>query len=452
VFAALRRLAPARLEGRDKGDLIALITTDIELLEVFYAHTVSPVAIAVLVSLIMCAYMTTIHPLFLLIAALSYLVVGLLLPSFNGWMIRERGQRFRDEFARLNSFLFDSLRGVGQSIQYGEGPRRLKTLVERSERLAGYQKRLKLAEGRSAAVTDATIFLASILMLVAGILLHQAGTVGFEAVLLSTVGHISSFGPVIALSALSNNLAQTFASANRVFDLMDEQPVVEEVTTGATVEFEDARLSEVSFAYDEAQVLHGLSLAIGKGQIVGLVGRSGSGKSTVLKLLMRFWDVSSGSVTLSGRELRTLNTDCLRSLQGYMTQDTQLFNDTLLNNLRVARPEATLEEVEQACRRASLYEFIHSLPQGLETTVGELGERLSGGERQRIGLARAFLHDAPLILLDEPTSNLDSLNEAVILKSLYESRHNRTVVLVSHRHSTMRVADAVHEVHNGRLS
>jgi ATP-binding cassette subfamily C protein len=410
----------------------------------------------------MCIYMGILHPLFLLIAALSYLVVGVLLPAVNGRAVKERGQLFRDGFAELNSFVFDSLRGIGQSIQYGEGKRRLERLAERSEGLARCQERLKQAEGRSVALTDLVVFAMTTLMLTVGILLCQGaaagfgtagfGTAGFGTVLLSTVGLVSSFGPVIALSALSNNLAQTFASAGRVFTLMDEQPTVTEVTEGMRVRFEGMEATDVSFSYDDVSILKGLSLRIGRGAIVGLTGPSGSGKSTVLKLLMRFWDVDDGSIALSGEDLRTLETDCLRSLQGYMTQETQLFDDTLLNNLLIARPDATIKEVEKACKDASLHEFIRALPLGYETTVGELGERLSGGERQRVGLARIFLHDAPLTLLDEPTSNLDSLNEAVILKSLYERGRGKTVVLVSHRRSTMRLADVVYTVQNGRLS
>ncbi|MDR2109026.1 MAG: ABC transporter ATP-binding protein/permease [Coriobacteriales bacterium] len=472
VFSALRRLAPAKLEGRDKGSLITLITTDIELLEVFYAHTVSPVAIAVLVSAVLCLFVGMLHPLFALIAAASYLVVGAALPALNGRITRQRGQLFREEFADLNSLVFDSLRGIAQSVQYGEGTRRRLRLAERGAGLARCQERLKQAEGRSFGLTDAVVFLASVLMLVAGVLLQRQGLIGFDAVLLSSVALISSFGPVIALSALSNNLAQTFASANRVFSLMDEQPVVTEVAHGVSTGFTGIEMRKVTFGYEAATaaaaatapdaapatgaatapVLNDFSLEIAKGQVIGLSGPSGSGKSTILKLLMRFWDVDAGSITLSGEDLRILSTDCLRTLQGYMTQDTQLFDDTLLNNLLIVRPDASAADVEKACRAASLHEFIQSLPQGYETTVGELGERLSGGERQRLGLARVFLYDPPLILLDEPTSNLDSLNEAVILKSLYERARGATVVLVSHRRSTMRLADRVYTVSSGRLS
>lgn len=452
VFEALRRLSPAKLEGRDKGDLISVITTDIELLEVFYAHTISPVAIAVIVSVLMCIFMGLMHPLFAVIAAAAYLSVGALLPRISARAEKVAGQEFRNGFGELNSYVLDSMRGVSQSIQYGDGAERLDGINTRTEWLSQREKRLKRLEGRASAGTNVAVIVFSGAVLICGLLLYQSRLVSFANALLSTVAMLSSFGPVIALSSVSHNLAQTFAAAGRVFDLLDEEPVVDEMIYGAEPEFDGMTCEDVTFSYGGENVLDQCTLTLKKGRITGITGRSGSGKSTLLKLLMRFWDVDSGAVRFSEVDIKRVNTRRLRELQSYMTQDTQVFDDTLLNNIRIAKPDASKEEVEEACKKASLHSFITGLPDGYETLVGELGSRLSGGEKQRIGLARAFLHDSPLILLDEPTSNLDSLNEAVILKSLYQTGDDKTVVLVSHRTSTMRIADDIYQAGEGRIS
>lgn len=452
VFEALRRLSPAKLEGRDKGNLLSVITADIELLEVFYAHTISPVAIAIIVGAGTCLFLGLMHPLFAVIAAAAYLTVGAALPGITAKTEAKTGLEFRNEFGELNSFVLDSLRGVGQSIQYGAGADRLKDINEKTERLSQTEKKLKRLEGKAAAWMNIAVVAFPAAILVCGILLYRAGSVGFSDVLIGTVAMMSSFGPVIALANVSHNLTQTFAAARRVFDLLDEQPAVAEVTGGADPEFGGMECDHVSFAYGNEKILDDFSFSINKNKVIGITGRSGSGKSTLLKLLMRFWDSNGGKVFFSGEDIKMVDTKRLREMQSYMTQDTQLFNDTLLNNLRIAKPDASLAEVEEACRKASVHSFIASLPEGYQTRAGELGGRLSGGERQRIGLARAFLHDSPLILLDEPTSNLDSLNEAVILKSLYDAESGKTIVLVSHRPSTMRIADEVYTVETGRVS
>jgi ATP-binding cassette subfamily C protein len=452
VFSALRTLAPAKLEGKDKGNLISVITTDIELLEVFFAHTISPVLISIVVSAAMCVFLGMLHPLLALVAACAYLCVGLLLPKIASAGNSAAGQAYRRDFGELNSYLFDSLRGVDQSIQYGAGAERLDRLNEMTENLSRRQKQLKSKEAKGLGLKNAAILLFSALMLATGMGLYGRGLLGAGAALLSVIAMLGSFAPVSAVADLSSGLVQTFASARRVFRLLDETPAVAEVKGGADVAFSGMRCENVSFAYGEEAVLRDFSLSVEQNKIIGVTGRSGSGKSTLLKLLMRFWDADAGAVTMSGVDVRGVNTDCLRGLQSYMTQETQLFNDTLLGNLRVAKPDATAAEVEAACRKAAIHDFIAGLPEGYETQAGELGERLSSGERQRIGLARAFLHDAPLILLDEPTSNLDSLNEAAILRSLCEGGGDKTVVLVSHRKSTMRVAGKTYSVADGRVS
>ncbi|NLL42113.1 MAG: ABC transporter ATP-binding protein [Firmicutes bacterium] len=452
VFTALRRLAPAKLEGRDKGNLISIITSDIELLEVFYAHTISPIAIALLTSLIMVVFIAGYSPLLALLAAAAYITVGVVVPLGVSKLGSDVGLAYRNEFGDLNSFVLDSLRGLKEIIQYGMGQKRLQQLNEKTDELSRKRKELKKYEGLAKAITDTVILLFSAAMLFVSLLLYTRGSLGFDGVLISTISMLSSFGPVVALSSLSNNLRHTLASGNRVLDLLEEEPVVEEVTDGKALDFGPVECKNIDFAYGAEPILQNYSLQIQENNIVGIHGKSGSGKSTLLKLLMRFWDVDNGSVNISGEDIRTMNTSRLRDLQGYLTQETHLFNATIAENIRIAKQDATLDEIIEAAKKASVHDFIVSLPKGYETNVGELGESLSSGERQRIGLARVFLHDAPFVLLDEPTSNLDSLNEGMILKSLLDESDKRTMVLVSHRKSTMNIADVVIEMTTERAS
>ncbi|WP_294537195.1 amino acid ABC transporter ATP-binding/permease protein [uncultured Pseudoflavonifractor sp.] len=452
VFGALRRLCPAKLEGRDRGDLIALITSDIELLEVFYAHTISPAAIALIMSVIMAVFIGSFHPLLGIVAAVAYVTVGLALPFLISRSTGDAGKRFRAGAGALSGFVLDSLRGLREILQYRRGAQRLEELDARTAALSDTERQLKDAAARGTALTNTVILFFDLAMLLAAALLFQAGRVGFDGVLIPLVALMSSFGPVVALANLGSTLQNTLAAGGRVLDLLDEAPLVEEVSGKAPVSFSGGSCEHVTFSYGEETILSDLSLDIRKGEILGIIGPSGSGKSTLLRLFMRFWDVNRGAVKLSGADVKDINTADLRQMEALVTQDTHLFHDSIANNLRIAKPDATREELEEACRKASVHDFILSLPKGYDTPVGELGDTLSGGERQRLGLARAFLHGAPLLLLDEPTSNLDSLNEAVILKALREEQGDRTVVLVSHRASTMGIAHRVCRVTNGRLS
>ena len=460
VFAALRKLCPAKLEGRDKGNLISIITTDIELLEVFYAHTISPIAIATLTSIIMVIFIGRYHWLAGLLALAAYLIVGVAIPMWNGKRGSQKGMEFRTNFGELNSFVLDSLRGLDETIQYGQGEKRKEQMSERSKNLAGMQESLSKMEGSQRSFTNMVILLASFGMLALTIWLYDKGMMGFEGILTCTIAMMGSFGPVVALSSLSNNLNQTLASGERVLSLLEETPLVEEIpgdvdTSGAeNMEhgFTGAEAENVTFAYGEEVILDNYSLKLQPGKITGIHGASGSGKSTLLKLLMRFWDVQDGSVSVDGTDVRKIPTKHLRNMESYVTQETHLFHDSIANNIAIAKPGASGEEIMEAAKKASIHDFIMTLPKGYDTEVGELGDTLSGGEKQRIGIARAFLHECPLILLDEPTSNLDSLNEGIILKSLKESAKKKTVVLVSHRVSTMNVADVVYEMENGRIS
>lgn len=452
VFQALRALCPAKLEGRDKGNLISVITSDIELLEVFYAHTISPVCIAFLSSLFMVLFMGSIHPFCGLLAFAGYVTVGVLLPVWNSKRGALAGVEYRSQFGMLNSFILDSLRGLRETIQYGQERTRLMELEEGSEQLSRCQSTLKKLEGSSAAVTGACMTGFSFIMLFLTLWLNQKGAIGFDGAVLATVATMSSFGPVIALSGLSNNLNQTLACGERVLSVLEEAPEVWQVSGKPETGFFGAAADHVTFSYEEETVLNDISMDIPKKKIIGIHGKSGSGKSTLLKLFMRFWDVKEGQILVSGRNVKDINTNDLRNMEGYVTQDTVLFCDTIANNISVGRAGASREEIMEAARKASLHDFISSLPDGYDTSVGELGDRLSGGERQRIGIARAFLHNAPLLLLDEPTSNLDSLNEGIILKALKEEREERTVVIVSHRASTMNVADEIWEMDGARIS
>ena len=460
VFAALRKLCPAKLEGRDKGNLISIITTDIELLEVFYAHTISPIAIATLTSIIMVIFIGRYHWLAGVIALVAYLIVGVVIPMWNGKRGSQKGMEFRTNFGELNSFVLDSLRGLDETIQYGQGEKRKEQMSEHSKNLAGMQESLSKMEGSQRSFTNMVILLASFGMLALTIWLYAKGEMGFEGILTCTIAMMGSFGPVVALSSLSNNLNQTLASGERVLSLLEETPFVEEIpgdveTSGAEsmeYEFTGAEAEHVTFAYGEEVILDNYSLKLQPGKITGIHGASGSGKSTLLKLLMRFWDVQDGSVSVDGTDVRKIPTKHLRDMESYVTQETHLFHDSIANNIAIAKPGASREEIMEAAKKASIHDFIMTLPKGYDTEVGELGDTLSGGEKQRIGIARAFLHECPLILLDEPTSNLDSLNEGIILKSLKESAKKKTVVLVSHRVSTMNVADVVYEMENGRIS
>ncbi len=452
VFGALRKLCPAKLEGKDRGNLISIITSDIELLEVFYAHTISPICIAFLFTIIMCLFIGSFNPVFGVIALCAYLVVGIVIPLVMSRLSGDDGMKFRTMSGELSSFVLESLRGLDEIIQYGQGSNRVRQMNERSDALAADEKRMKNNSGRNTAVTNTVILIFDMIMLFTAAHYYRQGVVGFDGVIIPVLALMSSFGPCVALAALGSTLQNTFAAGNRVLDILEESPLVEDVKGESDIEFAGAKAENVTFAYDGEDILKDFSVELPKERVIGIVGKSGSGKSTFLKLLMRFWRTDAGSIEISGRDIEHINTDNLRNMECYVTQDTHLFHDTIRNNILLAKLDASQDELENACKKASIHDFIMSLPDGYDTQVGELGDTLSGGERQRIGLARAFLHDALFMLLDEPTSNLDSLNEAVILKALNDGRKDKTVVIVSHRESTMRIADKVYSVENGRMS
>ena len=450
VFAALRKLCPAKLEGRDKGNLISIITTDIELLEVFYAHTISPIVIAAVVSLIMTIFIGSYSVAAGILALTAYIVIGIVIPVINGRRGGTLGMKFRNSVGELSSFVLGELRGIDETIQYGAGEKKKKAIYDKSVKLAKIQEELAEAEGRQRSFTNGAIQLFSYGMLFLTLILYSNGIIEFEAVVISTVAMMSSFGPVVALSALSNNLNQTLASGERVLALLEEEPEAAEVEKSndsiSLKEFTGVKAKEVNFSYGERKILEDFTLDIRKGKILGIHGASGSGKSTFLKLLMRFWETDSGEILISDKNIKKIVTEDLRRLEGYVTQETHLFTGTIAENIAFGKPEAKLSEIREAAKAASIDEFILGLPKGYDTKVGELGDTLSSGEKQRLGLARAFLYNPPFILLDEPTSNLDSLNEAMILKAIKEKSKGKTILLVSHRDSTMNIVDEMVEM------
>lgn len=451
IFAALRRITPAKLESKEKGNLISLITSDVELLEVFYAHTISPIAIAILTSVIMVCYIGRGNWLLGLIAIIFYVLVGVVIPMLNGKLGETKGQTYRKLMGSLNTIVLDNLRGMGEILQYNQANARKHKMKEQTKDLNGTQIKLKELESTQGAITNTVIMIGGAVMLIVSGLLTMKGAITFSEAILATVAMMSSFGPTAALGSLSNNLHQTLACGNRVLNLLDEQPLVKDIENGASFKNGTLKAVDVSFAYPgsrEERILNHYSATFEKGGITGIIGPSGCGKSTLLKLFMRFFEANKGKLTYQGIDVNTITTSELRSHISYVTQETHLFQDTIENNVRIAKEDASQEEIILACKKASIHDFIMKLPKGYQTRLSELGDSLSGGERQRIGIARAFLHNGDIMFLDEPTSNLDSLNEAVILKALAEEKADKTVILVSHRKSTMGIADTVIALNN----
>ena len=455
VFDSLRRLAPAKLDGAKKGNLISIITSDIELLEVFYAHTISPIAIAVITSVVMTIFLGRIHPVFGVLALFFYVLVGAVIPVVNGRIGAAGGKEYREAFGALNTCVLDNLYGLEETLQYGQQEARIAKMAEQTGHLETVNGALKRGENLQRVITDGVILFAGELAALVGGKLAENGSIPGSGAVIAVIALASSFGPTAALSALSNNLNHTLASGNRVLDILEEKPLVEEVTGKEETCGQNIHCDHVSFAYANTQesgeedgrgVLWDFTADFTEKRIHGILGKSGCGKSTLLKLLMRFYEPDEGVIAYDGTKIGEINTAALRGGISYVTQETFLFHDTVAENLKVAKEDATEEELERAARAASIHDLIMSLPDGYETKIAELGSSLSGGERQRLGIARAFLHDADILFLDEPTSNIDSLNEGMILRSLKEECADKTILMVSHRKSTMGIADDVLEM------
>lgn len=453
VFSSLRRLAFVKLQDKQAGQLVSLVTNDIELLEVFYAHTIAPIMIAFFTSAILLLVFAQLSSWFVLVVLAAYLTVGVILPIITTKLAREDGRRYRELVGEMNDFFLDSVRGMKEIQLFGYAKQRLDEIQQRSQKIDTAFERIKDQEAKVRVYTEVAVSVFNIIMLFTGLILFSLDKIDFAAFLVGVILLMSSYGPVIALSNLSSNLLQTLASGERVLSLLAEEPELKDVESAVDLkEVSCIDVENVNFAYGEEQILSDVSLSVKKGEILGIHGRSGSGKSTLLKLLMRFYDPKSGSIKINGETLPNINTRSLRDNMAYITQQTYIFNETIEENIRLARRDATLEEIMEAAKKASIHDFILSLPQGYQTKMTELGGNLSDGEKQRIGIARAFLHNAPIILLDEPTSNLDSLNEAMILKSLLDAKAEKLIILVSHRQSTMAICDQVIGIENGRMS
>ncbi len=453
IFTALRALCPAKLETKQKGAIIAMITSDIETLEVFYAHTISPICIAVIVSLCAVLFVGFVSSWWLaLIALLGYAAVGIVMPIISSGRLKASGVRYRAEFSSFNAYFLDSIKGIKDIVFNNAGEKRKKEVDARSDILLSETKKMKRDITKASAATELCVSLFIIASLAAGILLLTQGMLSAGKMIIGVVCIFGSFGPVIAISALPGNLTQTLASGDRVLNLLSEKPAVTPVTGGSDISYRDLSVSGLSFSYDgKSQVLTDICMHAKKGEIIGIVGESGCGKSTFLKLLLRFWQKDGGNLCYNGIDIDKINTDSLLDNVTMVSQSTYLFEETIEDNLRIAKSDATQEEIENACRLASVHDFILSLPDGYKTRAGTLGDNLSAGEKQRIGLARAFLSGSELILLDEPTSNVDSINEGIILKALKDQRSKKSIILVSHRESTMAVADRIYYVSEGRM-
>lgn len=454
IFGALRTLCPAKLESKQKGSIIAMITSDIETLEVFYAHTISPICIAVLVSAAVFLFVGFVSSWYLaLVAVVGYLMIGIVVPMISSGRLKESGVKYRAEFASFNAYFLDSIKGIKDIVLNNAGFEREQEVNRRSELLLKETKKMKHNTTRAAAATELTVSLFIIATLVVGIVLVHFDMLTIGKMIIGVVAVFGSFGPVIAISALPGNLTQTFASGDRVLNLLAESPAVTEVNNGENIEYESLNVTDLSFSYDgQIKVLNDIKMHAEKGEIIGIVGESGCGKSTFLKLLLRFWQKNGGEIAYNGIDIDKINSDSLLDNVTMVSQTTYLFDETIEDNLRIANPAATQEELETACRLASVHDFIMTLPEGYKTQVGALGDNLSAGEKQRIGLARAFLKGSELILLDEPTSNVDSINEGIILKALKEQKSKKSIILVSHRESTMAIADRIYKVQNGRMT
>mgnify|MGYP003291820016 CR=1 FL=1 len=453
IFSALRTLCPAKLEGKQKGSIIAMITSDIETLEVFYAHTISPICIAVVVSLIVFSFVGIVSSWYLAVIALvGYVAVGIVVPIISSGRLKASGVRYRSEFASFNAYFMDSIKGIKDIVVNNAGEQRKTEVNHRSEVLLKETKKMKYDITRMSAITELTVSLFILVALAIGVFLVSNDVLSIGRMIIGVVAVFGSFGPVIAISALPGNLTQTFASGDRVLDLLAEKPAVTPIENGKTFVYEELKVRNLSFSYDgQIQILNDICMSAKKGEIIGIIGESGCGKSTFLKLLLRFWQKDNGEIAYNGIDIEKIDNDSLLKNVTMVSQVTYLFDETIAENLRIAKSDATQEEMENACKMASIHDFVMSLPEGYNTRVGALGDNLSAGEKQRLGLARAFLRGSDLILLDEPTSNVDSINEGIILKALCQQKNKKGIILVSHRESTMAVADRIYRVENGKM-
>lgn len=453
LFNVLRKLSPAKLEGKEKGSLIALVTSDIEAIEVFYAHTISPIFIAIIVSTAMVIFISLFCSVYMgLVAITSYVVIGIVLPIIGSKTLKNSGVEYREAFASSNACFLESILGSQEIVIHNSVDSRMQLIDKKTKKLFAENSNIKNKTAKIQMLTELSVTLCAILMITVGGVLVFNQVITFPIMLVGVVALMSSFAPTLAISALPSNLTQTLASGERLLSLMEEKPIVNEIENGENFKFENLRVDNLSFSYGDKKVLKNINIEVGSGEIVGLVGSSGSGKSTLLKLLLRVWNPSNGKICYNGIDISQINTKSLHDNVVLVSQDTYLFDDTIKNNLLIAKKGATDEEIVAACKKASIHELISRLPDGYDTKVGAMGAKLSAGEKQRIGIARAFLSDAKLVLLDEPTSNIDSINEGIFLKAILDNKKDKSFLLVTHRLSTLSVVDRYYEIKGGKTS
>lgn len=453
IFRKLRSLAPAKLEGKQKGNIIAILTADIETLEVFYAHTISPICIAFFVCLSVVIFVGAVSSWYLSIVALiGYVFIGIILPLIYSKFLKKDGVSYRNNFSAFNSYFLDSIKGIKEIVFHNKEKERNKIVNQKSEELLDITKKMKNKNALIIAFSELIVSLFVIVSLIIGLLLFFQNKISIGFLIVGVVTIFGSFGPVMAISNLPGNLTQTFASGERVLNLLEEKPLVNEIKNAKSFQFESLEVKGLSFGYDDKnKILDDVNFSIKKGEIIGIVGPSGSGKSTILNLLLRFYKKEKGYILFNGIDIEEINTSSLLDNVTLVSQSTYLFNESISENLRVAKENAYFNELVEASKKANVHKFIESLPEGYKNEVKTMSENLSSGEKQRIGLARAFLKNSPLILLDEPTSNVDSMNEGMILKSLLEVKNEHAIILVSHRESTMSICDKIYRFENKTL-
>lgn len=454
IFTKLRELCPAKLESKQKGSIISMITSDIETLEVFFAHTISPIGIAVLVSLFMILFIGFVVNWYMALFALfAYMLIGIIYPIISNKILRQIGIEYRNEFSYFNGFFMDAIKGNKSIILHNRKEKFQNKIDLHSDKLLISTTKLKNRISLSEAITSITIVILNFTMLIIGIVLVKAGKIEAPIMLIGVIALMSSYGPVLALNALPNNLNQTFASGDRILDLLEEKPVIQDIKNGTNFDFKSLKINNLTFSYnDDMNIIKNINMNVRKGEIVGITGLSGCGKSTLLKLLLRFWKKDKGEILYNDIDINSINTNSLKENVIMVSQQTYLFNDTIRNNLKIAKQNASNEEIMEACKKANIHNFIISQKDGYDTIIDMSKIELSAGEVQRLGLARAFLSDAELILLDEPTSNVDSITEGIILKSLQENKRYKTFIMVSHRESTMSIADKVYNMNGGCIN
>lgn len=453
IFRKLRVLCPAKLETKQKGTIISMITADTETIEVFYAHTISPVCIAIVCSLAIFLFIGFVVSWYMALFALfAYLVIGVVMPAIGNKIVASSGSDYRREFTAFNGYFMDAVKGSRDIILHGKEEEREKKVGEYTDKLLSATDKMKTRSLTTSVITNIVIYLLDFGMLALGIALVMAGQVSAPLMAVGVVALMSSYAPVLAISKLPENLSQTFSSGDRIISLLEEEPAVTDIEGGTDFDFKDLTTENLSFGYGEKQVLKDINIVVSKGEIVGVMGKSGCGKSTLLKLLLRFWKKGDGAIKYNGADIENVNTLSLKGNVVMVSQSTYLFDDTVRGNLKIAKQNASEKELIAACKSAGIYDFITKLKDGFDTKIGAGGVALSAGEAQRLGLARAFLSDAKLILLDEPTSNVDAINEGIILKALKEQKSERSIILVSHRESTMAICDRIYKMENGAIT